>query len=84
LRTCIACRQTREKKDLIRLVSADNGTAAIDILGKKPGRGAYLCRRKTCWEMALKRNRLDYALRTKLRDDNRQILRDYGHDLEES
>jgi predicted RNA-binding protein YlxR (DUF448 family) len=84
LRTCIACRQTREKKDLVRLVTTGNGTAEIDTLGKKPGRGAYLCRRRTCWEVALKRNRLDYALRTRLRDDNRQILRDYGHDLEES
>jgi predicted RNA-binding protein YlxR (DUF448 family) len=83
-RTCIACRQTKEKKALIRLVSTENGTAEIDIFGKKPGRGAYLCPQKTCWELALRKNRLDYALRTKLCDDNRQSLREYGHNLEES
>lgn len=83
-RTCIACRQVREKKDLIRLVSTENGVAEIDVLGKKPGRGAYLCPRKACWELALRRNRLEYALRTRLRDDSRQTLREYSHNLEES
>ncbi|MGA2670664.1 MAG: YlxR family protein [Dehalococcoidia bacterium] len=83
-RTCIACRQIKDKKALIRLVSTGSGIAEIDVFGKKPGRGAYLCPQKTCWELALKKSRLDYALRTKLRDDNRQILREYSHNLEES
>ena len=83
-RTCIACRQVKERKDLIRLVSTEKGVAEIDSSGKKPGRGAYLCPRKTCWESALKKNRLDYALRTKLGEDSRQTLRDHIRDLEES
>jgi len=84
-RTCIACRQIKEKKALIRLVSTENGVAEIDVFGKKPGRGAYLCPKKTCWELALRKNRLDYALRTKLYDDNRQTLLEYSHNsLEES
>jgi len=83
-RTCIACRQVKEKKALIRLVSTEKGIAEIDVFAKKPGRGAYLCPKKTCWESALRENRLDYALRTKLRDDNRQTLREYSRNLEES
>ena len=83
-RTCIACRQIKDKKALIRLVSTESGIAEIDVFGKKPGRGAYLCPNKTCWELALRKNRLDYALRTKLHDDNRQTLREYSHNLEES
>jgi len=83
-RTCIACRQVKEKKALIRLVSTESGIAEIDVFGVKPGRGAYLCPQKTCWELALRKNRLDYALRTKLHDDNRQTLREYSHNLEES
>jgi len=82
-RTCIACRQINEKKSLIRLVRTENGVAEVDISGKKPGRGAYLCPRKACWELALKQNRLEYALRTKLSDDNRQILINYSHNLSE-
>jgi predicted RNA-binding protein YlxR (DUF448 family) len=80
-RTCIACRQIKEKKALIRLVRAENGVAEVDISGKKPGRGAYLCPKKVCWELVLKKNRLEYALRTKLSDDNRQILIGYIHNL---
>jgi len=80
-RTCIACQQIKEKKALIRLVRAENGVAEVDISGKKPGRGAYLCPKKVCWESVLKKNRLEYALRTKLSDDNRQILIEYIHNL---
>ncbi len=80
-RTCIACRQIREKKALIRLVHASNEAVEIDISGKKPGRGAYLCPNKACWEIALKKKRLEYALRTKLSDDNRQSLIKYSHSL---
>jgi predicted RNA-binding protein YlxR (DUF448 family) len=80
-RTCIACKQIKERKALIRLVRADNGVAEVDMSGKKPGRGAYLCPKEACWELALKRNRLEYALRTKLSDNNRQILIDYIHNL---
>jgi len=80
-RTCIACRQVREKKDLIRLVSTENGIAEIDVCGRKPGRGAYLCSEKTCWELALRKHRLDYALRTRVHDDNRETLLEYSHNL---
>jgi predicted RNA-binding protein YlxR (DUF448 family) len=83
-RTCIACRQVKEKNDLVRLVSTGNGIVEIDVFGKKPGRGAYLCPQKNCWELALRKNRLDYALRTRLRDDSRQTIRNYIHDLEGS
>jgi predicted RNA-binding protein YlxR (DUF448 family) len=82
-RTCIACRQTNEKKSLIRLVRTGNGIAEVDISGKRSGRGAYLCPKKVCWEMALRKNRLEYALRTKLSDDNRQTLIAYSHNLSE-
>ncbi|HEY4711106.1 MAG TPA: YlxR family protein [Dehalococcoidia bacterium] len=80
-RTCIACQQTKEKKALIRLVRTDNGVAEVDVFEKKPGRGAYLCPKQVCWELALKKNRLDHALRTKLSEDNRQILIEYIHKL---
>jgi predicted RNA-binding protein YlxR (DUF448 family) len=80
-RTCIACKQIKEKKALIRLVRAENGAAEVDISGKKLGRGAYLCPNTACWESALKKNRLEYALRTKLSNDNRQILTEHIHNL---
>ena len=80
-RTCAACRQTTEKRNLIRLVRTPDGTVAVDISAKKPGRGAYLCPKKDCWEMALKKNRLEHALRTKLGSNNRQVLIEYSNNL---
>ena len=80
-RTCIACRQVKEKKTLIRLVRTENGVAEIDVFREKPGRGAYLCSSKVCWELALKKNRLEYALRAKLNEANRQALIDHSSNL---
>ena len=45
----------------MRIVRTPNGAVEIDLTGKKPGRGAYLCRQRVeCWEAApLKKDRLD-------------------------
>ena len=80
-RTCIACRLIKEKKALIRIVRTEGGLTEIDVFGKKPGRGAYLCSNRICWELALKKNRLEYALRTKLNESNRQTLVEYSQNL---
>lgn len=80
LRSCAACREKKNHRELIRLNCGDTG---IDIsIGKrKEGRGAYLCPTFECWEIGLKKNRLDHALRTKISLDNRQKLIDYGRNL---
>ena len=38
----------KNKKELIRIVKADEGEFSIDSTGKKPGRGAYICPRGDC------------------------------------
>ncbi len=47
-RMCIACRQMFDKKDLLRIVRAPDGTVGIDGTGKKNGRGAYVCMNEKC------------------------------------
>ena len=42
-RTCVACRQARPKRELIRLVRTADSGVEIDRQGKTAGRGAYLC-----------------------------------------
>jgi len=79
-RSCVACRETKSKRDLVRLVCTD-GTVQIDPKGKKTGRGAYLCPVRECWETGLKGNRLEYALRAKLTMENRQALVQYSNSL---
>jgi predicted RNA-binding protein YlxR (DUF448 family) len=44
-RTCVACRETDAKRQLIRLVRTPEGTVEVDPTGKRNGRGAYLCAR---------------------------------------
>lgn len=62
-RTCVACRQSDAKRQLVRLVRGADGSVSIDPTGKLAGRGAYLCTVATCWEQALSRGHLTRALK---------------------
>ena len=81
-RTCIACRKTGGKKELIRLVRVTSGEVEVDPTGKKAGRGAYLCGIQACWESALKTGRLEQALRTKINQENKDKLVNYVKGLD--
>lgn len=74
VRTCIACRASKPKRELIRVVRLAEGGVTVDETGKKNGRGAYLCRQRDCWERALKRGALQRALRTDLTAEDRANL----------
>ncbi len=78
LRTCIGCRQVKDKRELVRLVHTHKETVEIDLTGKKQGRGVYLCPDESCWSRSLKKGRLEHAARVKLGDDNRQSLLFYS------
>lgn len=80
-RTCIGCREIRPKRELIRIVLTESGGVEIDPTGKRSGRGAYLCKAKTCWEAGLKKEHLDRALRTKIAVEDRRALAQYGEML---
>ncbi len=81
LRTCVACRQVKAKQELERLVRSANGSVEIDTGGRKPGRGAYMCREQGCWETGLKGNRLERTLKTSLSHNNREQLRIQAKEL---
>ena len=61
-RTCIGCNTKKDKKDLIRIVINKENEINIDIKGKMPGRGTYICNSVECLENAIKTKRLDRAL----------------------
>ena len=65
-RTCIACRETREKWDLVRIVRTPEGQVIVDLTGKANGRGAYLCRNADCIDKGLRRERVAKALKVTL------------------
>lgn len=80
-RTCIACGQLRPKRELVRLVRLADGGVEVDSGGRKAGRGAYLCPAAECWEVGLKRGRLEHTLRTAISPGNREELVKYGQEL---
>jgi uncharacterized protein len=53
----------------------------VDPTGKKSGRGAYLCRQVSCWDEALKRSRLQKALRITLTEEGRAALQAFAATL---
>lgn len=81
LRTCVACRQGKPKRELVRVVRGSQGAVEIDLTGKKAGRGSYLCRSKTCWELALKKKGLEHALQTTISPEDRARLLAFGAGL---
>ena len=48
LRTCIACREEKPKREMLRVVRNAEGEIRLDFSGKLPGRGAYLCDSADC------------------------------------
>jgi uncharacterized protein len=76
-RTCIACRETGDKRALIRVVRIPEGQVRVDPTGKANGRGAYLCQQASCWEKALQKKMLDRALKTNLSVEDLAGLQSY-------
>jgi len=84
-RTCIGCREAGDKRQLMRLLRTPEGKVEVDETNKRPGRGAYLHRCKTCWENALQKRLLERALRldAPLTEENLDTLKAYAQTLSE-
>ena len=79
MRMCTGCGQMKPKKELVRVVRApqkegEQGQVpppeiSLDLTGKKPGRGAYLCRDAQCLQLARKARRLERAFSCKIPEE---------------
>jgi len=58
---CIACRQMKDKKELLKIVKTNENQISLDITGKKPGRGAYICSSEDCHKKLNKQKLLNKA-----------------------
>ena len=47
-RTCVHCRSSKDKRELLRVVRSPAGEVAYDATGKANGRGAYVCHAEAC------------------------------------
>ncbi len=64
LRMCCVCRQSKEKKELIRIVKNKDGDIFADFTGKAAGRGAYICKEGSCASEVEKKKALERAFKT--------------------
>jgi len=81
-RTCVGCRTTSSRRAFVRVVRTPEGTVEVDESGRRNGRGAYLCAQATCWDEALKRDRVARALRTTISTADAEALRRYAERFE--
>ena len=62
LRQCVGCREMKPKKELIRVVRSPAGEITLDLTGRSPGRGAYVCPDIACLQAARKARRIERSL----------------------
>ena len=63
-RQCVGCRTMTDKRELVRIVKPPEGEIVLDTIGKKSGRGAYVCRNAECLRKARKSRALERAFET--------------------
>ena len=62
VRRCVGCGEHFPKAELVRVLRTPEGEVVLDLVGKKSGRGAYICKNATCFKKARKSKRLDTSL----------------------
>ena len=68
MRTCIACKECKPKKELIRIVKSGD-EISLDRTGRKNGRGAYICDNPLCLEKLKKQKGLNRAFQMQVPDE---------------
>lgn len=83
LRQCLGCREMKPKRELVRVVRSPEGAVSLDLKGKAPGRGAYVCRNPECLRKALRAKAIARSLSVEIPPElydvlTRQMEEDYG------
>lgn len=68
-RQCVGCRESFEKRNLIRVIKTPEGEIQLDVTGKSNGRGAYLCKNAECFKKARKNQGLNRSLKMAIPDE---------------
>lgn len=71
----MGCKQTKEKKDLIR-IAAYEGEVAVDFTGKAKGRGVYLCPDTECFNKAKKSRSIARGLNVEVSEKTMDKIRE--------
>ncbi|MCR4673893.1 MAG: YlxR family protein [Lachnospiraceae bacterium] len=69
LRKCIGCNEMKEKSELIRVAKISDEKFVLDETGAQNGRGAYICKSKSCLQKAIKNKGLERSFKCKISTD---------------
>lgn len=69
MRMCTGCGEMKPKKELVRVVKNNLGEVSLDLTGKKPGRGAYVCKSLECLQKARKARRFEKTFSGQIPDE---------------
>ena len=85
MRKCLGCGEMLLQRDLVRVVKTKIKTEdenveeeyeiSLDLVGKKAGRGAYVCRNTQCFEKAIKAKRFQKALSCVIPEEDIEKMR---------
>ena len=76
MRKCIACGESKAKKELLRIVKTREGDVKVDLTGKVNGRGAYICPTIECLDLAIKSKKISKSLEIEITDSVHEELRE--------
>ena len=68
-RRCTGCGEHFPKNTLIRVLRTPDGSVVLDLTGKKSGRGAYICKKASCFKKARKTRRIETSLECAISDE---------------
>lgn len=84
MRKCLGCGEMLPQKELVRVVKTkikpenegeeETFSISLDLVGKKAGRGAYICKKLQCFEMARKAKRFQRALNCEIPADIFELM----------
>ena len=82
LRQCIGCGEMKNKKEMLRVLKATDGTICLDVTGKKNGRGAYICTQRECLQKARKNKGLERSFKMSIPEEVYENLSKEFEDIE--
>ena len=69
MRQCLGCNEHKPKKEMMRVLRTPEGEIVLDLVGKKSGRGAYVCPSLACFKKARKSRRIENVLECKIPEE---------------
>jgi len=73
-RSCLACREVKDKRSLLRFVLAPDRTVVPDLQQKLPGRGVYTCWKGACLTRAAQKKQFSRGFKGEVLGAEAEVL----------